>query len=90
VTPFEALVLDLGEVPTIDSSASLAIEEIVTEVSGQGCAVYLAGAGPTVKAVLDKLRVLDHIPADRRFDRRLDALRAAAAGLGVATGTAAS
>lgn len=79
---FEALVLDLGEVPTIDSSASLALEEIVTEAQGQGRAVYVAGAQPAVAGILAKLRVLDQVPRDQVFAGRLEALRAAAARLG--------
>ena len=73
----EALVLDLTDVPLIDSSASLALRDGIKHARTEGRPVFMAGARPAVEAVLDRLGVFDQLPAGHRFTTRAEALRAA-------------
>ena len=73
----EALVLDLTDVPLIDSSASLALRDGIKHAREEGQPVFMAGARPAVEEVLDRLGVLDELPAGHRFETRAEALRAA-------------
>ena len=72
---FEAVVLDLTDVPMIDSSAAMALEHGIRHARAEGRPVFMAGARLPVEKVLDRLGVLDHLPADRRFRTRAEALR---------------
>jgi len=74
----KVLVLDMTEVPFVDTSASLAIEDIMVKAAQQGLDVLLAGLRPAVKRTLERLDVMRVIPADHRFDTRIEALRQAA------------
>jgi SulP family sulfate permease len=75
---FETVILDLSEVPTIDSSASLAVEEVITRARAGQRRVFLVGLKPRVEQVLRKLGVIDLVPEDARFRDRLSALQHAA------------
>ena len=79
---FETLILDLSEVPMIDSSASLAVEEVIARALAAQRHVLLVGLKPRVERVLTKLGVIDHVAPDARFPDRLSALHHAAATLG--------
>ena len=72
------LILDLSEVPLIDSSAALALEESVKRASGRDQHALLVGVRPAVRRVLDRLGVLDHFPDGFVHETRLEALRHAA------------
>ncbi len=72
---FEAVVLDLTDVPMIDSSAALALELGIRHAHGQGRPVFVAGARDPVEKVMDRLGVLEHLPVDHRFRTRAEALR---------------
>lgn len=75
---YSILVLDLTDVPMIDSSASLALEEAVRHASTAGRHALLAGAHDSVKDVLEQLGVLELFKEDHIHDSRLSALREAA------------
>ena len=72
---FEAIVLDLTDVPMIDSSAALALEHGIRHAGAEGRPVFMAGARYEVEKVMDRLGVLAHLPAGRRFHTRAEALR---------------
>jgi SulP family sulfate permease len=76
---FEMLILDLSEVPTIDSSASLAVEEVIERALAGQRRVLLVGVKPKVERVLAKLGVIELVAPDARFGDRLSALAHAAA-----------
>ena len=78
----DALVLDFSAVPLIDSSASLALEDIVLQALDGGKAVFLAGLAPRVHRTLDRIGMLAKLPDDCRKPDRLAALEAALARLG--------
>ncbi len=74
----QTLILDLSEVPMIDSSASLAVEEVIERALAGQRRVLLVGIKPRVESVLTKLGVMDLVGGDARFRDRLSALQYAA------------
>jgi len=80
----KVLVVDFTDVPFVDASASLAIEDIVHRTRAQGVHILLAGLHPNVEKILARIGVLKTIPADCRAGNRLDALQKAAAVCGTA------
>jgi len=79
---YDALVLDLGEVPFLDSSASLGLEDAIKLAQGHGKQVFLVGVRPDVEKILNQLGVLDLVPESHHHVSRLAALRQAAEGVG--------
>ena len=78
----DALVLDLSEVPYIDVSTALTIEEIILESHANARAVYLVGMVPSVSAVLRRMRVLKQLPEAQICIQRERALVHASQALG--------
>ena len=79
---YEALIIDLTDVTMLDSSASLAVEDVIRGVQARGKFVLVAGVRPPVRQVLDRLGVTDLMPAGQICSTRLEALRKAARLLG--------
>jgi len=79
---YDALVLDLSEVSFLDSSASLALEDVIKQAQGHNKQVYLVGIRPDVAKTLKRLGVLQLLPDDHHHVSRLDALKQAAVKLG--------
>ena len=77
-TAHDVLILDLLDVPTMDSSAALAIESIVQRAQQRGQAVILVGLGTAVARMFARLGILRLIKETERQPTRQDALRAAA------------
>jgi sulfate permease, SulP family len=75
---YDVLVLDLREVPFLDSSASLALEDAIKQALAHGKQVFLVGVRPEIEKPLRRLGVLGLLPADHHHVTRLDALRQAA------------
>lgn len=75
---FKSVVLDLSDVPVIDGTAALAIEDMLRMVQFNKQHLFFAGMQPKVAEVLDGLGVLSLIRPGHRFSSRLDALRQAA------------
>lgn len=78
---YEILILDLSEVSMIDSSASLAVEEVIERALAEQRRVLLVGLNARVERVLTKLGAVDLVGEDARFGNRLAALEHAAAAL---------
>ena len=74
----EALILDLSDVTHVDTSGALAVEDIIVKARDMSLDVYLVGMRAPVHKVLDRLEVLDLVPADHLHVTRLAALRIAA------------
>ena len=72
-----SLVLDFGRVPFMDVSAVRAVETIAQDAAHAGKHLYVCGINDDVAANFEGLGVSEHLPADIRFDNRLDALTAA-------------
>lgn len=81
---YDALVLDLGDVPFLDSSASLGLEDAITQAQRHDKNVFLVGVRPDVAKTLNRLGVLKLLPDDHHHVSRLDALKQAVAKIGTA------
>lgn len=77
----EALVLDFSRVPFIDVSAALAVETVACDADAAGKRFYLSGVSPEIRRVLSGLDADCCIGSDAYHATRIDALRAALAGL---------
>lgn len=77
VRPVETLIIDLTDVPSIDGSAALTLEEIMQRGSDAGQDVFIVGMQLGVARVLSRLGVLDEVRETTRFAARLEAIRAA-------------
>lgn len=75
---YDALIVDLSDVPFLDSSASLAVEAVIKQVQSRDKQVFVAGVGAETGQVLDKLGALSLLSPDHRHDTRREALHAAA------------
>ena len=75
---FRVVVLDLSDVPAIDSTAALAVEDMIRMARAHHQYLVLVGMQPVVTKVLEGLGVLQLLPLDHHHARRLDALRHAA------------
>ena len=83
VNDYSTLVLDLTDVPTIDYTTSRAIEDIIVDALARERSVYLCGLRTKVHNVLERDRVLRHVPVANILKTRAAALEAAAGALGV-------
>ena len=74
VSDYQFMLLDLSEVPSIDFTVALALEDIVniTREAGQG--VILIGACEPVYKMLQQQKILQYFAEDHIYKHRLDAL----------------
>jgi SulP family sulfate permease len=73
----DALILDLAQVPYIDVSTAIALEDIILDAQEAGRDVYLVGVEQVVKDVLTRMRVLDLLGGESIFTDRQSALQQA-------------
>lgn len=84
ITLSEVMILDLTDVPIIDCSASLALENIIRQAGHQEIIVLLVGVNPRVAQVLTKLGVMPLVREQNRHASRRAALQQATEILGLA------
>ena len=77
INDYQALVLDLTEVPILGVTSSLALENAITEAIEKGRQVFLVGVSGQVEKRLGKLGVLEQIPEINIFSDRTKALHQA-------------
>lgn len=77
VRPVEVLIVDLTDVPSIDGSAALTLEEIIVRAKRADQKVLTVGMQFNVARVLSRLGILDDLRETTRFASRLDAIVAA-------------
>jgi MFS superfamily sulfate permease-like transporter len=70
--------IDLHDVPKVDGSAALALEEIVDQSVAAGKDVLMVGLSAPVARLLAQMGILDRFKETTRFEVRLEALRYAA------------
>ena len=70
----EVLVIDLSDVPFIDSSASFALGETIRSLHQQDDLVMIFGARPDVVDILQSTGTLAHLDSQHIFEHRLEAL----------------
>jgi len=74
---YDVLIVDLTEVPFIDSTSGIALEAMILQVQEQEKSVLLVGLCEDVRVILEKLNVLDTLGAEAIFKTRLEALEQA-------------
>ena len=77
INDYQALVLDLSEVPILGVTSSLALENAIEEAIEKGRQVFLVGVSGQVEKRLTKLGVMAQIPKTNLFDDRTKALQQA-------------
>lgn len=76
-TAQDVLIIDMSSVPFIDSSASIALEDVINEVQGNNDYVVLFGLAQEVHRVLNKIGVIKLLPGACIVKDRVAALRKA-------------
>ncbi len=79
---FMSCVLDLSDVPVIDGTAALAIDDMLRIIRAHEQHLFFVGMQPNVIKTLEGLNVLSHIRPRHRFGTRLEALQHAAKAAG--------
>ena len=79
VRPVDVLLVDLTDVPDIDGSAALTLEEIIQRAVDARQEVLIVGMQLRVARVLGRLGALDRVREATRFASRIEAIEAAAA-----------
>ncbi|MDY6898562.1 MAG: SulP family inorganic anion transporter [Cyanobacteriota bacterium] len=75
INNYDVLIVDLGEVPILGVTSSLAIENAIQEAIDEGREVIVVGATGKVKRRLEKLGIQGLIPEHHWMDERLNALK---------------
>ncbi len=81
VGDYQVLIIDLLDVPRMDGSAALALEELIQRALDEHKRVIVTGMTFRVARVLERLGALDEVRETERFSTRADAVRAAVAHL---------
>lgn len=77
----DAVILDFTKVPFLDVSAARAVETVACDGKRAGKTVYVTGMNEEVRSVLSGLEADHCLPANTRYEKRIDALRAAVAAI---------
>ena len=77
VTGYRAAVYDFSNAGYVDTSAALAIDEMIALSQANRQHLFIAGLKGQALRALDGLGVLERIPPAQRFDDRSEAIRAA-------------
>jgi MFS superfamily sulfate permease-like transporter len=76
---YDVLIIDLLDVPKVDGSAALALEEVIQQATEQQKTVFIVGLTYHVARLMSRMGCLDLVREAERFDSRPDAVRAAVA-----------
>jgi SulP family sulfate permease len=76
---YAVLIIDLLDVPKVDGSAALALEEVIQQATEQRKVVFIVGLTYHVTRLMSRMGCLDLVREAQRFDSRPDAVRAAVA-----------
>jgi sulfate permease, SulP family len=71
------LVLDLTDVPTVDTTGAFALDDVIVNARDLGASVVLAGANPAVLDVLNRLGVMDGMAQSQSVETRQAGLQMA-------------
>ncbi len=77
INDYQALVLDLSEVPILGVTSGLALENAITEAVEKGRQVFLVGVSGQAEKRLRKMGVMEKIPTQNVISDRTTALREA-------------
>jgi SulP family sulfate permease len=76
---YEVLIIDLLDVPKVDGSAALALEEVIQQASDAQRTVFIVGLTYPVARLMGHMGCLDRVRETERFEDRPGAVRAAVA-----------
>ncbi|MDA0681091.1 MAG: SulP family inorganic anion transporter [Proteobacteria bacterium] len=77
VKDVDVLIIDLADVPSVDGSAALTLEEIIQRAVDSDQEVFVVGMQFSVVRVLSRLGALDGVRDATRFSTRIEAIQAA-------------
>ncbi|QIR13414.1 SulP family inorganic anion transporter [Shewanella aestuarii] len=77
IADYEAMILDLTDVPMIDVTVGLALENAIKDAQDANCEVFLLCPNLHTKEQLQKFHVIDSLPIENTFLFRYEALQAA-------------
>ena len=77
IADFEVMILDLTDVPMIDVTVGLALENAIKNALEANCEVFLLCPNPHTRQQLEKFYVLNLIPQENHYSFREQALEAA-------------
>lgn len=77
IDEYEAMILDLTDVPMIDVTVGLALENAINDALDAHCTVYLLCPNKQIWQQLEKFHILDLVPGQNIYSFRYEALRAA-------------
>ncbi len=77
VASYRVAVYDFSNVAYLDTSAALAVEQMIELSQSRNQPVFVAGLAGHPQRTLDGLGVLERVPGARRFADRVEAIRAA-------------
>ncbi|MDN3699028.1 SulP family inorganic anion transporter [Vibrio cortegadensis] len=83
IDDYDAMILDLSDVPMIDVTVGLALENAIKDALDTNCEVYLLCPNESTLEQLEKFHVLDLVPEHNSFKFRYEALNAALEYVGV-------
>ncbi|MGI2945111.1 SulP family inorganic anion transporter [Vibrio diabolicus] len=79
ISDYDVMILDLTDVPMIDVTVGLALENAIKDALDANCAVYLLCPNERTREQLEKFHVIDLVPNDNMYQFRYEALNAAVA-----------
>lgn len=79
LTGVEVCVYDFTQVGYMDTSAALAVQELMVLTHENGQKILISGLSKELAKTLDGLKALPHAPKDQRFETRLAAIERAVA-----------
>ncbi|MFC5078700.1 Bicarbonate transporter BicA [Vibrio thalassae] len=77
IADYQAMILDLTDVPMIDVTVGLALENAIKDAKDANCEVYLLCPNVQTRQQLDKFHVIDLVPDGNIYQQREHALDAA-------------
>ncbi|EJL6781527.1 SulP family inorganic anion transporter [Vibrio alginolyticus] len=77
ISDYDVMILDLTDVPMIDVTVGLALENAIKDALDANCAVYLLCPNERTREQLEKFHVIDLVPDENMYQFRYEALNAA-------------
>jgi SulP family sulfate permease len=77
IAEYEAMILDLTDVPMIDVTVGLALENAIKDALEANCEVFLLCPNKQTREQLGKFQAIDSLPKENTFLFRYEALQAA-------------
>ncbi|HHC6500217.1 TPA: SulP family inorganic anion transporter [Vibrio parahaemolyticus] len=79
ISDYDVMILDLTDVPMLDVTVGLALENAIKDALDARCEVYLLCPNKRTREQLEKFHVIDLVPDNNMYQFRYEALNAAVA-----------